>query len=205
MKFRYLILFLLAGLSAQAQSASASGNVMDAFVAKLHAFPALELSFTCNEVEGELFMQGNMFRLTTANYEIFCNHTDKWSYNKEIEEVVLVPNDTASTDLLENPLAFFMNRNDDYRIPAHATTLITDNHELWKLILTPANKSANYESITLFIHKKNSELHAISCRLMDGTVYDIQIGAYRRAEPRDVRWFTFLPEEHPDAYMVDLR
>lgn len=96
---------------AKAQISTADKAVLESLAAFLETAPAVEATFCWNDVtEGTLILQGKCFYMEMDEYKIYCNGTTKWFYNTAIDEVTSVPHNAASTDILDNPSAFFNNK-----------------------------------------------------------------------------------------------
>lgn len=191
--------------SLQAQEAPSSKGLMKTFAARLRQAPAIEAQFTAEGLQGRLVLQGQAFRLETEAYEVYCDGHNRWTYNKEVEEVMLVPHDSLSLDLLENPLAFLLAENKAYKLPARPTSVHYQGTECWKITLTPATSAATYEFVTVQWDKARLTPRSVVCGLQDGTHYEIELHGFRDVEARDAAYFAFSAQAHPQAYIVDLR
>lgn len=96
---------------AEAQISTADKAVLESLAALIEKAPAVKATFCWNDVtEGTLILQGKCFYMEMDEYKVYCDGTTKWYYNTAIDEVTQVPHDAASTDILENPSAFFNNK-----------------------------------------------------------------------------------------------
>jgi len=215
---RSFLLFLLLvsssspALSKQSQTSSdlsTNSEILRQFTSKLKSYPAFEMKFSMvvdgSELEGVVQSQGESFRLTNSQLELYCNGSTKWVYNIDNKELVIMSNDLSKTDLLENPLAFLSSLEKGYTHSEKPRSVTESGKAVWKIELKTVNKKLAYTSITLVVEKSSLKPLAVEYLAKNGTRHVARISYFVEKKPWSASYFSFPESRMNGLNVTDLR
>lgn len=142
--------------------------------------------------KGVVQAQGNSYKLTNPELELYCDGYTKWILNISSKEMVIVPNDPTATDIVENPLGFLTSLNKGYEYPFRVFSGSRSGKQIWVVDLTPLNKRLAYKSISVGIEKNTYIPRMIKYLAKDGTSYIINITRFEKQNSvRPKEYFQF--------------
>lgn len=195
--------------SAVADTSTRSADILRQFTAKMKSIPAFELKFSMvldgSYFEGVVQSQGQSFKFTNSQLELYCDGTTKWVYNIDNKELIILPNDSSQTDLTENPLAFLTSLEKGYSYNDKARTGSVGDKSLWFIELKPLNKKLAYTSITLGIEKGTLRPVSVEYLSKDGTKHIAKITSFVEKIPWPATNFTFPASRMTGLNVTDLR
>ena len=188
---------------------STNTEIVRQFTAKLKSYPAFEMKFSMtvdgSDFEGVVQSQGESFRLTNSQLELYCNGETKWVYNIDNKELTIMNNDPSQTDLMENPMAFLTSLEKGYTYSEKPRTATEADKAVWKIELKPVNKKLSYTSITLVVEKSSLKPLAVEYLAKNGTKNVVRITYFMGKKPWTASYFSF-PESHMNGLNItDLR
>jgi outer membrane lipoprotein-sorting protein len=206
-----------------------SSEILSGFISRIESLRAAEIQFTMtvngDTIEGMVESQKESFRLINGQMEIYCNGMTKWIYNIDNKEITIVDNDPSTTDLTENPMAFFNSLEKSYSYdqkakshitkanPSSPVSSLTDvnipqsliNKQLWIIDLRPKNKHLSYSSITLGIEKGTLNPVLVAYNLKEGASHIIYITKFVERKPWAQDYFIFPETKLKGMHVTDLR
>ena len=195
--------------SAVADTSTRSADILRQFTAKMKSISAFELKFSMvldgSYFEGVVQSQGQSFKFTNSQLELYCDGTTKWVYNIDNKELIILPNDSSQTDLTENPLAFLTSLEKGYSYNDKARTGSVGDKSLWFIELKPLNKKLAYTSITLGIEKGTLRPVSVEYLSKDGTKHIAKITSFLEKSPWPATNFTFPTTRMSGLTVTDLR
>ena len=156
--------------------------------------------------KGVVQAQGNSYKLTNPELELYCDGYTKWILNISSKELVIVPNDATATDIVENPLGFLTSLNKGYEYPFRVFSGSRSGKQIWVVDLTPLNKRLAYKSISVGIEKNTYIPKMIKYLAKDGTSYIINITRFEKQNSvRPKEFFQFPASRLKGLEVNDMR
>ena len=138
------------------------------------------------------------YHLTTDGMEIWCDGATVWQWNKTAKEIVInnMPPD-SEIDLL-NPGRLIANYAKNFR----AKYIRTEDDGTAIIDLQPRS-AQSYHKIRLFIDEESGVLKRMEVQKYDSSreIYDFSKLKFVLIKGA----FKFIPEEHPEAEVIDMR
>jgi hypothetical protein len=156
--------------------------------------------------KGVVQAQGNSYKLTNPELELYCDGFTKWILNISAKELVIVPNDATATDIVENPLGFLTSLSKGYEYPFRVFSGSRNGKQIWIVDFTPLNKRLAYKSISVGIEKNTYIPLMIKYLAKDGTSYIINITRFEKqnsVRPRE--YFQFPAARLKGLEVSDMR
>ena len=186
-----------------------SSEILSLFTSMLKALPAFELQFTMETdgsvVDGTIHSQKESFKLINNHMEIYCDGKTKWIYNIDNKEITIVNNDPSTTDLTENPMAFFTSLENNYSYEQKPKSKTVSNKNLWLIELRPKNKHFAYSSIIIGVEKESLVPVQMEYNSKDGTAQVIYITKFEERRPWPQGYFVFPENIMKGLNISDLR
>jgi outer membrane lipoprotein-sorting protein len=158
-----------------------------------------------SEFEGIVQSQGESFRLTNSQLELYCNGTTKWIYNIDNKELTIMPNDLSQTDLMENPMAFLTSLGKGYSYNEKPVETTESGKTAWKIEMKTVNKKLAYTSITLIVEKSTLKPLAVEYLAKNGTLHVARIPYLVGKRPWPAGYFSFPQSRMNGLSVTDLR
>lgn len=172
----------------------------ETFLENLKKAPALEMHFIWNgRIEGTMILQGRSFAIHMDEIHVYCNGVEKWMYNEGFEQWEALPYDTESSDILENPSAFFSRLHHHFRVsPTSAERDKRAENPVWTFLLEPQDPSSVFTHIVICLEQDGLSPKTIDYGLTDGYEYQVKIHSFQAVPAKEKAFFTpyLLP---PDA------
>lgn len=182
--------------------------VLDAMSSKYKKVPAFSASFTQvlkNEmagmdesISGKITVKDNMYKLEIAGQEIYNDGDNIWTFNGEIQEVTVAPNEPEEQEINLN------NIYDIYK-DGFKYILLSENDNGNRIIdLDPIDRSKSYYKIRMGIDQKDA-LKFFTVFEGSGNQYTYKIDSFKEESSLDNSFFTFNPDAYPDVEVIDFR
>lgn len=192
-----LLLSVFAPLAAQDRAAA----TIEALAAEFRAKGAYEVDFEVAVGEyrtrGSYAVEGGRYHLILGDAEVYADTSVRYEIDNRRREVTINLVDTASRNILNNPVHAF-----DFLGSEYVPTLLSEHDGLTTLVLAPAaGNSAPVGSITLTLNTAELQPRSI-CYDFDGERIMVRIdriGALRRT------FKTFDRADYADYEWIDFR
>ena len=138
------------------------------------------------------------YHLVMDNMEVICNGTTIWQWNKDAKEIVINNMPPESDMDLLNPARLIANYAKNFR----AKYIRTEDDGTAVIDLQPRS-AQSYHKIRLLINEETGVLKRIEVHKYDSSreLYDfsgLKFGSLKGS-------FSFRPEDHPEAEIIDMR
>ena len=154
---------------------------------------------------GVVQSQGDVFRFSNSQLELYCNGSTKWIYNIDNKELAIMTNDPSQTDLTENPLAFLTSLEKGYTFNESAKSAKIGGKAVWKIELRPINKKVAYTAITLVIEKISLLPVSVEYLSKNGVRHIAKITSFVEKPLWATSYFTFPSSKMSGLTVTDLR
>ena len=215
MKKQLLILFLCSvSLKVFLQQDPEAKKILDQAAEKTKSYQTIQVSYkltvddrkenTSSISEGRIRIKGDKYRLDATESIVFFNGKTMWTYNEDVNEVIITEPDMEDEDFLSNPakiLAWY-NRDFKYRYVSKARL---DGNEVHEIDLFPNNLDQPYSRIKVYIAVKDTLLYLVRSIGKNGIDYSIQLHDYITNRELDDTLFTFDPARFRKVEIVDMR
>ena len=153
--------------------------------------------------KGSVVASGGAYKMENNELELFCDGENKWIVNHSGKEISIFHHDPGHTDIVENPMGFFVSLDKGYTFSEKSSL---DNKGLYIIELKPKNKHTAYKTITLGIEPGSYNPRQVRYTAKDNTVYTIIISKFTSSgQPLAPSSFR-LAEPYPSGYFInDLR
>lgn len=194
------ILSCLAVVLAVAQTPSA---MLDKCVAAINACGGVTASYSVTSSQGtskgNIAMQGNKFRIISADAKCWYDGKTQWSWSPMTSEVNITTPDVSELQMT-NPIAAAAHFKASYNMKrAKAKTAKT-----YVIKLTPKKKD-NFKTLWLYFDETTSLLRTARFEMNDKSVYTVKISDYKH-KSLPASTFTFEKSQVPaGTQVVDLR
>lgn len=194
------ILSCLAVVLAVAQTPSA---MLDKCVAAINAGGGVTASYSVTSSQGtskgNIAMQGNKFRIISADAKCWYDGKTQWSWSPMTSEVNITTPDVSELQMT-NPVAAAAHFKASYNMKrAKAKTAKT-----YVIKLTPKKKD-NFKTLWLYFDETTSLLRTARFEMNDKSVYTVKISDYKH-KSLPASTFTFEKSQVPaGTQVVDLR
>ncbi len=194
-----------------------SRSIMSKMKDKINSSECIDISFSFEFIKsttevtdvqaGEFIAQGELFKLITPSLTVFCDGSAKWIYDTSNEEVTIVPHDTQSRDITENPFGVLRTIDlNDYSFSAHPTETVYKGHSAYKITIKPVDKKANYISLQLQIEKTTLLPLSLRYENITGDSYFAEIISFKNITAKSSDFYSFSPQSSDsDIIITDLR
>jgi len=156
---------------------------------------------------GELIIDGNKYRLSLGESEIYCDGETMWNHVVTAGEVYISdPADNAANNeiFINSPENLFNFYDNDfkYRLTGEIEYL---SDEYYQIDLFPKDLNKSYHTITMLIFQKDYRLYSIETRGKQGINHTITITSYQSKYKTTEDMYRFDPTRYPDIEIVDTR
>jgi outer membrane lipoprotein carrier protein len=208
----FFFLFLATAQLLFAQQDPKAAKVLDAMSKKYQSMKAFKASFIQTlenpsakikeNMEGDITVSGNKFRLKMSGQEVINNGTTIWTYMKSENEVNISDNDPDEQDL--SPDKIYSLYKKGYKYVALADEKV--NGELCSVIeLSPTDKSNPIFKVRMNISKKDNSVKSWKMFKNNGNRYTFTIKQFTPDVPVDATTFTFDKTKYKGVKVIDLR
>jgi len=201
---------MLPGFAVNAQqNIEQARAILDKMSAKYQGFDAYKASFIYvfeneldgyeEKVSGELIVQGDMFRLSLAGQEIYCNGEIIWTYIQENNEVNIDYYLPEEMEMSPTRIYDAYKKGYTYRLISNGSS-----NEA-RIQLNPEVDNQNFSSIILVVNTSNSLLNSWVIEDKAGNKFTYTITALETKLSLDPKAFVFDPQKYPGVEIIDLR
>lgn len=192
MTIRTIITSILLCAVSGTLSSQTTAGLLKEFAGQIAGAPALEADFLWNEtVNGTMVLQGDKFFIRMDEFSIYCNGVEKWCYNEGIDQWEALPHDRNSTDILDNPSAFFSRLDKDFY--QSGTPVRKENPSgisLWELTLVPLSIESPFTYVIIHMTVDGLKPFFIRYALSDGSEYSIELLSFKSVPVRPSGFFS---------------
>lgn len=210
--FLFFFVFLLIQVSAhtqiQAQAKTLkTQDLLNSFTNNIKSKSLVTMEFEMisgsGSYKGSVVASGGAYKMENNELELFCDGENKWIVNHSGKEISIFHHDPGHTDIVENPMGFFVSLDKGYTFSEKSSL---DNKGLYIIELKPKNKHTAYKTITLGIEPGSYNPRQVRYTAKDNTVYTIIISKFTSSgQPLAPSSFR-LAEPYPSGYFInDLR
>lgn len=189
-------------------------KILDQAAEKTKSYRTIQLSYkltvddriekTSSESEGKLRIKGDSYRLDAEESVVYFNGKTMWTYNEDINEVIITEPDMDDEDFLSNPAKILTWYNRDFKYRYVNQTKV-DGLEVHEIDLFPNNLEQPYSRIKVYIAVDDLLLHLIKSIGKDGIDYSIRLYDYITDSELSDALFTFDPAKFRKVEIVDMR
>ncbi len=210
MRYFTTLLFIAFAFSVTAQNEAKAKEILDQAAAKFKAYPAAEITFTLsmeNKAEdihethpGKAWMKGNLYKLNLMDVENYYDGKVIYTYMPEVKEVN-IKNPSEEEEGFLNPTTLFDIHNQGFNqklIPSASSAKVY-------IELYPKEEK-NFEKIGIWVNPGTHEIQKVTSFGKDGNQVVITISSVKPLNPAPAdTFFKFIPSEHPDVEVIDMR
>ncbi|MFC5272015.1 LolA family protein [Adhaeribacter terreus] len=208
----FLFLVSMAQVSFGQQQDPRATKILDAMSKKYQSMKAFRASFLQTlenpsakikeNMEGDITVSGNKFRLKMSGQEVINNGTTIWTFMKSENEVNISENDPEEQDLAPNKIYTMYKKGYKYVYLADEKV----NGELCSVIeLTPEDKSNAIFKVRMNISKKDNSVKSWKMFKNNGNRYTFTIKQFTPNVPVTAATFTFDKSKYKGVKVIDLR
>lgn len=159
---------------------------------------------TSSDSEGKIRIKGDKYRLDAMESVVYFDGKTMWTYNQDINEVIITEPDMEDENFLSNPakILTWYNRDFKYKYVNHTTL---NGREMHEIDLFPNNLEQPYSRIKVYIAVNDLLLHLIKSVGKDGIDYSVQLYDYITDRELKDALFTFDPAKFKKIEIVDMR
>jgi outer membrane lipoprotein-sorting protein len=151
-------------------------------------------------VSGQLTMRGQQFYLVVEDIKVWFDGKTQWAFFGETNEVSITH--PTEEELAEtNPMVVLANYAKDSKLNYSKLS----NSQLHVIEMTALKGSMQVEKVTIYLSKKENQLHAIKILNKDGSRNETSLKNYKKNIPILSTTFTFNKVDFPGVLINDLR
>ena len=207
----FTFLFSLVQFSFAQQDPKAA-KILDAMSQKYQAMKAFKANFVQTlenssakikeNMEGDITVSGNKFRLKMSGQEVINNGTTIWTYMKSENEVNISENDPDEQDLSPNKIFSMYKKGYKYAYVGDEKV----GTEVCNVIeLSPEDKSNPIFKVRMNISKKDNSVKSWKMFKNNGNRYTFTIKQFTPNVPVDANTFAFDKTKYKGVKVIDLR
>lgn len=197
-----------------AQQDPEAKEILDRVAEKTKSYSTIQAEFeliidnrrddNVSKTGGKLFIKGDKYYMESLGSKVFFDGTTLWTFQEDINEVVISEPDPDDDDFVENPSKIFefYNRDFKYRFVGE---LEHEEGWMYSIDLFPKNLDQPYSRFKVLIKKETEELYFITAIGKDGIDYSASLFNTKYNEVLDDVLFTFNPDDHKNIEVVDMR
>lgn len=209
------LLLLSMTISALTVSAQTSKEVLDKLSAKAKTFKTITSDFTStlnnpkagiNQTNnGSVKIKGSKYFVNMGDYQIFCDGTTVWNYNKS-DNSVTIDNLADVKDGGFDPAEIFTIWEKDFKHEMKNANATVDGVNCYQILLTPNNpKNKSYHTIILNIDKAKMEVVKVEVKTRENATITYKIKNFKTSAEVPDSDFTFNKAKFPGVEVVDNR
>lgn len=212
MKF---ISFCVVVLSALHLNAQTSKEILDKLSAKAKGYGTITADFTstlqnaktgANQTnKGSVKIKGSKYKVTLGDYNIWCDGTTVWNYNKSSNEVT-IDNLADVKDGGFDPSELFTIWEKDFKHEMKNTNASAGGVSCYQIALNPVNpKNKSYHTVTMFIDKAKLEIVRVEVKTRENASVSYDIKSFKSGIELPDTEFRFDKGKFPGVSEVDNR
>lgn len=207
-----LLLAMLPALPVAAQQDPKAGKILDQMSAKYQALKAYNATFTQTlespglkgkeNINGDITVSGQKFRLKLSGQEVINNGTTMWTYLKNENEVNISDSDPEEQELSPSQIYTMYKKGYKYAYIEQ----VKDGGEACDIIeLSPESRTADLFKVRLTVRQKDRSLKNWKMFKKNGNRYTFTIKKFEPNPPVDANTFAFDKARYKGVKVVDLR
>lgn len=153
---------------------------------------------------GNILIKRDQYKLTSDGNMVFFNGITMWTYDTDINEVIITEPDPADEDFLSNPAKIFTWHNRDFKYRFRNETRISGVN-FYEIDLYPRNLNQPYSRIKVFINTKTDIPEIISSIGKDGVDYTVNLTNIITNQDVADDNFVFDPSKYRKVEIIDMR
>ena len=153
-------------------------------------------------MEGDITVSGNKFRLKMSGQEVINNGSTIWTYMKSENEVNISENDPEEQDLSPNKIFTMYKKGYKY---AYVGDEKVGNEVCNVIELSPEDKSNPIFKVRMNISKKDNSVKSWKMFKNNGNRYTFTIKNFTPNVPVDANTFAFDKAKYKGVKVIDLR
>lgn len=200
-------------LSAMTYCAVAQEKTNESVVEKMNAVisaSSLEIQFVFTarsktdevlfDYSGTYFMQGDMYRISGGDYEVYCDSQRKYLYDAVNLELMILEDSGQENDITENPFAVLRDVNSRFDYRRDRAPKIKDN--AYYLELRPLGNGSIYKKMVLSVDMKTYYPRYIMYAMENGDIYKAELGEIKPVAAKDASFFRFDMKSADDNLLI---
>ena len=207
----FFFLFSIVQLSIAQQDPKAA-KILDTMSKKYQAMKAFRANFVQTlenstskikeNMEGDITVSGNKFRLKMSGQEVINNGTTMWTYMKSENEVNISESDPEEQELSPNKIFTMYKKGYKYAYVGDEKV----GGEVCNVIeLSPEDKSNPIFKVRMNISKKDNSVKSWKMFKNNGNRYTFTIKNFTPNVPVDANTFAFDKTKYKGVKVIDLR
>lgn len=149
--------------------------------------------------------QGDKFKMTAPDLEVFCDGSSIWIFDVNESEVVIMPNDSSKTDIANNPFGILENIHDN-SFPSKVSLSSYEGKSVYKVLLKPLKKiDATYASVEIAIDSQTYLPVYLKYKSINGQLLFARVINLTGIKAKPAEYYLFDPDLVEDALITDLR
>ena len=196
-------------------NAQTSKEVLDKLSAKAKTFKTITSDFTStlnnpkagvNQTNnGSVKIKGSKYYVNMGDYQIFCDGTTVWNYNKS-DNSVTIDNLADVKDGGFDPSEIFTIWEKDFKHEMKNANASVDGVACYQIMLTPNNpKNKSYHTIMLNIDKAKMEVNKVEVKTRENATITYKIKNFKTTTEVPDAEFNFNKAKFPGVEVVDNR
>ncbi len=212
--FIIINLFLFSAFSSMAQQDPEAKIILDRVAEKTKSYTSIQADFELiidnhredkvSKTDGKIIIKGDKYYMESLGSKIYFDGTTLWTYQEEINEVIISLPDPENDDFVENPSKIFEFYNRDFKYRLNGEIKL-DEGWMYSIDLFPNNLQQPYSRFKVFIKKDTDELFQIIAVGKDGIDYSASLFNTKYNASIGNESFIFRPEDHKGIEVVDMR
>lgn len=212
--FLIITIIIIGSLSSMAQQDPEAKKILDKVAAKSKTYSSIQADFELiienrrdnkvSKTSGKIKIKDDKYYMETLGSKVYFDGTTLWTYQEDINEVIISSPDSDDDDFVENPSKIFDFYDRDFKYKLTGEVEL-DEGWMYAIDLFPINLQQPYSRYKVLIKKDSYELFLITAVGKDGIDYSASLFNTKYNENLDNSSFTFRPERHKGIEVVDLR
>lgn len=194
-----------------AQSSKELANLMSE---KLSSMTSIEVEFSFAAYskgdkdafqQGQFDVQGDAFKISTFGFILLCDGKNKWIFDEQASEVVIMKNDPTKSEITENPFAVLTAIDSCFEMVGSPKKVKGENGSLQMISLKPKDSQLNYTLVRILIDTADNLPVSIEYISKDDVTYIANVLSLKEVKKRPDSYFIFDPSLFKDIVITDLR
>ncbi len=213
-QFAIFSLLLLGVYSSKAQQDPDAKKILDRVAEKTKSYNTIQTDFELvienkrenkvSKTSGKIKLKGDKYYMESLGSKIYFDGTTLWTYQEDINEVIISLPDSEDDDFIEDPSKIFDFYNRDFKYRYTGEVELKEGL-MYVIDLFPKNLKQPYSRFKVLIKKETDELFIITAVGKDGINYSASLSNTKYNKDLQDSLFTFHPEDHKGIEVVDLR
>ena len=208
----FLLAVFLTVPFAKAQQDPRAEKILDAMSKKYQEMKAFNIVFTQTlenpstkikeNMQGDITVSGNKFRLKLKDQEIINNGSTIWTYMKPDNEVNISENDPDDQQMSPNAIFNLYQKGYKYTFAEE----IREGGQAYNVVeLSPLDKNNSVYKVRIQINKKDNSIKSWKMFRNNGNRYTYTIKQFNPNPAVDANYFAFDKSQYKGVKVIDLR